>query len=165
MEFFNIADGTTLQEQQADEKYERFGGAAGDLLLAKKLPTAFMSKWDRTAQAVLFHLVMAQSSSSEDKPWNLRPISGRAAHEILQYAKPGCSPALELQQLCDLYLLERDDKDQYHVAYPEAIHHCDPFDGRTPTDRFIHAQVHSSSPYFQRTSYTNYSFLLGMSGK
>ncbi len=76
----------------------------------------------------------------------MRPIQRDTARNVIG---PDCSADIELQRLCDLYLLERDNADCYHLAYPDAIRHCDPSGGRMLTDRYDIATVpHSLTPLF-----------------
>lgn len=125
-EFLQAETSTIMPPEEIATLYERYGGAMGDLSQQKSLPESYIEAWDKTAQAVLLALVLAQPTTSASKPWNLLPIPGRTARLVVERANPGCSAEIELQRMCDLYLLERDNLGQYHIAYPDAIHYCNP---------------------------------------
>jgi hypothetical protein len=108
------------------ELYQCYSGAMGDLKQNLSLPTSYIDHWDKTTQAVLLVLVLAQPTTSAAMPWNLVPISKQTARQVINKINPDCSAEIELQCMCDMYLLERDNLDQYHIVYPEAIRHCDP---------------------------------------
>lgn len=52
------------------------------------------------------------------------PIDYATAAAVIQKIAPAVQPHAELEHLCDSYVLERDSKNQYHIAYPSAIGHC-----------------------------------------
>jgi hypothetical protein len=90
----------------------------------------------------LLALVLAQPTSNAAKPWDLVPTPAHITREVIEHAKPDCMPNIELQRLCDLYLLERDNLEQYHIAYSSALSHCSPFEGGVPTQRYQCAMIH-----------------------
>lgn len=159
-EFFLVARGASLSDEEADQNYAKYGGAVGDLLYENELRSEYIERWDPTARAVLLRLVLENIKHDVAEPWNLQPIPGHTAYDLLRHIKPGCVPELEMRRLCDLYLLERDNQDQYRVAYPEAIKYGRGLMFHTPTDRFVHIQV----PLLCFPVYAYLLFCLGISG-
>ena len=52
--------GENITDEEADRRYELYGGAAGDLQQCQKLDASAMEKWDDVACAVLWRLVGEQ---------------------------------------------------------------------------------------------------------
>ncbi len=163
-EFLQAETSTIVPTDKITELYELYGGAMGDLVQQKPLPRSYIAAWDKTAQAVLLALVLAQPTTSASKPWNLVPIPGHTAREVIERTNPGCPAEIELQRMCDMYLLERDNLDQYHIAYPEAIHHCDPSGDHALIERASHAAVPPppSSLLSLFALYTSFPLLVGI---
>jgi hypothetical protein len=125
-EFLQAETLTIVPPEEIATLYELYGGAMGDLTQQKPLLKSYIAVWDKTAQAVLLALVLAQPTTSASKPWNLVPIPGHTARDVIERTNLGYSAEIELQRMCDLYLLDQNNLDQYHIAYPDAIHHCNP---------------------------------------
>jgi hypothetical protein len=140
-EFLQVETGKIFSEGDISNMYELYGGAMGDLVQHKSLSRSYIAAWDDIAQAILLALVIPQPTTSKSKPWNMVPIQGRTARGVIEQTNPGCSAEIELQRLCDVYLLEKDNMDQYHIAYPDSIRYCDPSGGRMPTGRYLRATV------------------------
>ncbi len=152
-EFLRADTATIVPLDQIAQMYERYGGAMGDLVQRKPLSRSFIAPWDKPAQAILLALVLAQPTTSECKPWNLVPIQGDTARNVIGHIQPDCSADIELKRLCDMYLLERDNIDCYHLAHHDAIRHCAPSGGHMLNDCYDNATV----PLPSHSSYLPYS--------
>lgn len=94
-EFLQVDTKQVFSAEEVSKYYGLYGGAMGDLIQLKPLSRTNMEGWDKSTHAILVALLMAQPTPNRFRLWDMEPILGRTAREIIERILPGCNPGLK----------------------------------------------------------------------